>query len=86
MSHSEDNQSEVMAAFDSTCRYLDVLLNTDNNFFGSMVNHIYPSKFQLTKVKVSNTETSFWIYIYLYRMVLLGIKFMINEMILILIL
>ena len=67
-------------------RYLDDLLNIDNNFFDSMVNRIYPSELQLNKTNGSDTEDSFWIYIYLYRMVLSRIKFMMNEMILILIL
>ena len=47
LSLSDDNQSEVVKAFDSTSRYLDDLLNIDNNFFDSMVNHIYPSELQL---------------------------------------
>ena len=38
LSLSEDNQSDVIEAFDSTSRYLDDLLNMDNNFFDSMVN------------------------------------------------
>ena len=38
---SDDNQSEVIEAFNSTSRYLDDLLNIDNTFFYSMVNHIY---------------------------------------------
>ena len=29
---SEDNQSDVYEAFNSTSRYLDDLLNIDNNF------------------------------------------------------
>ena len=37
---SDDNQSEVIEAFISTSRYLDDILNIDNNFFDSMVNHI----------------------------------------------
>ena len=81
---SEDNQSDVIEAFKSTSRYLDDLLNIDNNFFDSMVNRIYLSELQLNKANVSDAEASFWIYIYLYRMVLSRIKFMINEMILIL--
>ena len=44
LSPSEDNQSEVIEAFNSTSRYLDDLLNTDNNFFNSMVNHIFLSE------------------------------------------
>ena len=44
LSLSEDNQSGVIEAFNSTSRYLDDLLNIDNNFFDSMVNRIYPSE------------------------------------------
>ena len=47
MSLSDDNQFEVIEAFNSTSLYLDDLLNIDNNFFDSMVNHIYPSELQL---------------------------------------
>ena len=47
---SDANQSEVIEAFNSTCtsRYLDDLLNINNNsyFFDSMVSYIYPSKLQ----------------------------------------
>ena len=42
LSLSEDNQAEVIEAFNSTSRYLYDLLIIDNNFFDSMVNHIYP--------------------------------------------
>ena len=86
LSLSEDNQFDVIEAFNSTYRYLDDLLNIDNNFFDSMVNRIYPSELQLNKANVSDTEASFWIYIYQYRMILSRLEFMINEMILILIL
>ena len=54
---SEDNQSDVIGAFNSTSRYLDDLLNIDNNFFDSMVNRIYPSELQLNNV--SGIEASF---------------------------
>ena len=56
---SEDNQSDVIEAFSSTCRYLDDLLKIDNYFFDSMVNRIYPSELQLNKANVSDTEASF---------------------------
>ena len=56
---SEDNQSGVIEAFNFTSRYLDDLLNIDNNFFDSMVNRIYPSELQLNKANVSDAETSF---------------------------
>ena len=48
--------SDVIEAFNSTSRYLDDLLNIDNNFFDSMVNRIYPSELQLNKANVSDTE------------------------------
>ena len=59
LSLSEDTQSDVIEAFNSTSRYLDDLLNIDNNFFDSMVNRIYPSKLQLNKANVPDTEASF---------------------------
>ena len=59
LSLSDANQSEVIEAFNSTSRYLDDLLNIDNNFFDSLVNHIYPSELQLNKTNVSDTEASF---------------------------
>ena len=56
---SEDNQSRVFEAFNSTFRNLDDLLNIDNNFFDSMVNRIYPSELRLNKANVSYAEASF---------------------------
>ena len=58
LSLSEDNQSDVIEAFNSTSRYLDDLLNIENNFFDSMVNRIYPSELLLNKANVSDTEAS----------------------------
>ena len=37
LSLSEDNQSKAIETFNSTSRYLDDLLNINNNFFYSMV-------------------------------------------------
>ena len=59
LSLSEDDQSDVIEAFNSTSRYLDDVLNIDNNFFDSMVNRICPSELQLNKANVSDTEASF---------------------------
>ena len=59
MSLSEDNQSDVIEAFNSTSRYLDDLLNIDNNFFKSMVNHMYLTELQLNMANVSDTEALF---------------------------
>ena len=59
LSLSMNNQTDVIEAVNSTSRYLDDLLNIDNDFFDSMVNRIYPSKLGLNKANVSDTETSF---------------------------
>ena len=56
LSLSDDNQSDVIEAFNSTFRYLDDLLNIDNNFFDSMFKRIYLSELQLKKAKVSDAE------------------------------
>ena len=45
LSLSDTNQSEVIEAFNSTSRYLDDLLNIDNNSFDSMVNQFYLQNF-----------------------------------------
>ena len=66
LSLSDDNQSEVIEAFNSTSRYLDDLLNIANNFFDSMVNHIYLSELQSPTSQIQKPH--FWVYIYLYRM------------------
>ena len=52
LSLSEDNLSDVIEACNSTSRYLDDLLNIDNNFFDSLVNRIYHSELQLNKANV----------------------------------
>ena len=69
-------------------RYLDDLLNIENDFLDSMGNYIYPSELQLNKANVSETEASF---LDLHLPVSDGFvtcktKYLINEMTLILIL
>ena len=59
MSLSKDNQSSFIGVFNSTSRYLDDLLNIDNNFFDSTVNRLYPSELQLNKANVSDADASF---------------------------
>ena len=66
LSLSEDNQSDDISAFNSTSRHPDDLLIIDNNFFNSMVNHIYPSELQLNKANVSDTGVSFLYLHFLY--------------------
>ena len=39
---SNDNQAEIIEAFNLTSRFLDDLLNIENPYFEGMVNQIYP--------------------------------------------
>ena len=43
LSLSDNNQTDVIEAFSSTCIYLDDLLNIDNPYFEQMVGQIYPT-------------------------------------------
>ena len=60
LSLSEENQSDVIKAFNSTSRYLNDLLNIDNDFLDSVVNRMYPSELQLDKANVSDAEASYF--------------------------
>ena len=46
LSLSDNNQADIIEAFNSTSRYLDNLLNIDNPCFEQMVGHIYPTELQ----------------------------------------
>ena len=46
LSLSENNQADVIEAFNSTSRYLDDLLYIDNPYFAQMVIQIYPTELQ----------------------------------------
>ena len=59
LSLSDNNQTDIIEAFDSTSRYLDDLLNIDNPYFEQMVGQIYPTELQLNKVNSSDTEAPF---------------------------
>ena len=56
---SDNNQTDIIEAFNSTSRYLDDLLNIDNPYFAQTVGQIYPTKLQLKKANSSDTEASF---------------------------
>ena len=56
MSLSDNNQVDIIEAFNSTSRYLDDLLNIDNPYFKKMVGQIYPTELQLNKANSSDTE------------------------------
>ena len=44
LSLSDNNQTDIIKAFNSYSRYLDDLLNIDNPYFEHMVGQIYPTK------------------------------------------
>ena len=59
LSLSDNNQADIIEAFNSTFRYLDDLLNIDNPYFEQMVGQIYPTELQLNKANSSETEAPF---------------------------
>ena len=73
---SDNNQADIINAFNSTSRYLDDLLNIDNPYFERMVIQIYSPELQLNRANTSDTEAPFWIYISLFLMVLFPPKFL----------
>ena len=56
---SDDNQADIIKAFNSTSTNLDDLFNIDNPYFEGMVNQIYPPELQLNKANTSDTEAPF---------------------------
>ena len=56
---SNDNQADIIEAFNSTSSYLDVLLDIDNPYFEGMVKQIYSPKLQLNKANTSDTDVPF---------------------------
>ena len=56
---SNDNQADIIKAFNSTSKYLDDLLKIDNPYFEGMVNQIYPPALQLNKANISDTNAPF---------------------------
>ena len=59
LSLSDNNQTDIIEAFNSTYRSLDDLLNIINPYFEQMVGQIYPTEFQLNMVNSSDTESPF---------------------------
>ena len=53
---SDNDQTDIIEAFNSTSRYLDDLLNIDNSYFEQMVGQIYPTELQLNS---SDSEAPF---------------------------
>ena len=59
MSLSDDKQTDIIEAFNSTSRYLDDILNINNVYFDNMVSRIYPSELQINKANTSDTKATF---------------------------
>ena len=55
-----ENQANIIEAFNSTTRYLDDLLNIENPYFEGMVKQIYPPELKLNKANTSDTEAPFF--------------------------
>ena len=52
-----DQETELIETFNSTPKYLNDLLTTDNICFDGIVNQIYPSEFQLNKTIPDTSDT-----------------------------
>jgi hypothetical protein len=63
LSLSTEHQDNIITAFNNTSRYLDDLLNVDNNHFSSLVNKIYPNELQLNKANTSDKQTLILIFL-----------------------
>ena len=59
LSLSDNNQTDIIEAFNPTSRYLDDLLNIEYPYFERMVGQIYPTELQLNKANSSDTEAPF---------------------------
>ena len=59
LSLSDNNQTDIIEAFNSTSRYLDDLLNIDNPYFEQVVGQISPTELQLNKTNSSDTGAPF---------------------------
>ena len=83
---SNNNQADIIEAFNSTSRYLDDLLNIDNPYFEGMVYQIYPPELKLNKANTLDTEAPFLDLQLSISNGFVSSKLMINAMTLILIL
>ena len=59
LSLSDNNQTIIIEAFNTTSRYLDDLFNINNPYIEQMVGQIYPTELQLNKANYSDTEAPF---------------------------
>ena len=79
---SDDDQTDIIEAFNATSRYLHDLLSIDNPYFEGMVNQTYSPELQLIKLLLQTLKPPFWIYIYMFLMTLFHPKTMTSATIL----
>ena len=58
LSLSDNNETDIIEAFNSTSRYLNDLLNIDNPYFEQMVGQIYPTELQLAELQLNKANSS----------------------------
>ena len=80
-SHTKEKRYDLIDAFTSTSRYIDVLLNIDNIHFEHMVHRIYSAELELNKANVSDTEAAFFDLNLSIHNDIVSTKYMINGMI-----
>ena len=81
MSLSDDKQADIIDAFNTTSRYLDDILNINNDYFDNMVSQIYPTELQLNKANTSDTSDNKATFLELHLSIsndIVSTKFMIN--------
>ena len=49
----DDEQADIIDAFNTASRYFDDILNFDNVYFDTMISQIYPSELQLNQAYTS---------------------------------
>ena len=59
MSLSDNKQTDIIDALNTTSSYLNVISNINNVYFDNMVSQIYPSELQLNKANTSDTKPAF---------------------------
>ena len=59
LSLSDNNQIDIIEAFNFASGYIDDLLKIDNPYFEQKIGQIYPTELQLNKANSSDTEALF---------------------------
>ena len=59
VSLSDDQQADIIDAFNTTSRYLDDNFNINSVYFDNMVSQIQPSELIINKANTSDTKAAF---------------------------